>query len=295
MTQCRGPVCADSPGRARRSRPNETPSIRVAATAVAILAAASLAACSSSSKSTPSSGNTTGSAGTPVSGGTLRWVASGDVDHLDPMSAYYTATAILERGYTRQLVTYPSSNMDQTATTIAPDVATEVPTRQNGGISSDGLTYTFHLRPGVMVEHGPPRAVVAGDFVRALKRFCNPVLGVGNPTYFTALSRAWRRTAPLTPRSRSTSTAAQLANFQNSHTISGVSAPNATTLVIKLSRPGQRLPQHHGHDVRVRGAGGVGQRFLPDSAAFPPGHVYSDGPYSRISQMHGGQDDRTDP
>ena len=82
------------------------PRTRVAAIAVAILAAASLAACSSS-KSTPSSASSTGSAGTPVSGGTLRWVASGDVDHLDPMSAYYTATAILERGYTRQLVTYP--------------------------------------------------------------------------------------------------------------------------------------------------------------------------------------------
>src|SRR5215472_4202007 len=99
------------------------PRMRVAAIAVAILAAASLAACSSS-KSTPSSTSSTSSAGTPVSGGTLRWVASGDVNHLDPMSAYYTATGILERAYTRQLVTYPASNNFTTGTSIVPDMAT---------------------------------------------------------------------------------------------------------------------------------------------------------------------------
>src|SRR5215472_16175324 len=134
------------------------PRMRVAAIAVAILAAASLAACSSS-KSTPSSTSSTSSAGTPVSGGTLRWVASGDVDHLDPMSAYYTATGILERAYTRQLITYPSSNDYNKAITLVPDIATAVPTTANGGISSDGKTYTFHLRPGVMWNTTPPRAV----------------------------------------------------------------------------------------------------------------------------------------
>jgi peptide/nickel transport system substrate-binding protein len=105
------------------------PRIRVAAMAVATLAAGGLlAACSSSSSSSPSSGASSpgaaSSAGTPVSGGTLRWIASGDVDHLDPMSAYYTATGILERGYTRQLITYPASNNFQTGTTVVPDVAT---------------------------------------------------------------------------------------------------------------------------------------------------------------------------
>jgi peptide/nickel transport system substrate-binding protein len=166
------------------------PRTRVAAMAVAILAASSLAACSSTSStggtSSTSSTPSANSAGKPVFGGTLRWVASGDVDHLDPMSAYYTATGILERAYTRQLITYPSSNNYTTGTTIAADMATVVPTMANGGLSSDGLTYTFHLRSGVMWNTTPPRAVVAGDFVRALKRFCNPVLGVGNPTYYTS-------------------------------------------------------------------------------------------------------------
>src|SRR5215470_11565243 len=119
------------------------PRLRVAAMAVATLAAGGLLAACSSSTTTPSgaSSPTGGStAGTPVLGGTLRWIASGDVDHLDPMSAYYTATGILERGYTRQLVTYPASNNFTTGTTVVPDIATELPTMANGGISSDGMT-----------------------------------------------------------------------------------------------------------------------------------------------------------
>lgn len=39
-------------------------------------------------------------------GGTLRYVGHGDVDHLDPACANYTASAVIERAYTRPLVTY---------------------------------------------------------------------------------------------------------------------------------------------------------------------------------------------
>jgi peptide/nickel transport system substrate-binding protein len=221
-----------------------------------------------------------------VYGGTLRWIASGDVDHLDPMSAYYTATAILERGYTRQLVTYPSSNNYTTATTIAADMATDVPTTANGGISSDGKTYTFHLRPGVMWNTSPPRAVVAGDFVRALKRFCNPVLGVGNPTYFTSTIAGMASYCAAYGKVPSTATAAQLASFQNSHTISGVSAPNDTTLVIKLTQPASDFLNIMATTF-VSAAPVEWDSYLPDSAAFRQ-HVYSDGPYA-ITQYTAGK------
>jgi peptide/nickel transport system substrate-binding protein len=261
------------------------PRIRVAATAVAILAAASLAACSSS-KSTPSSAGSTGSAGTPVSGGTLRWVASGDVDHLDPMPAYYTSTAILERAYTRQLITYPASNDYNKATTIVPDVATVVPTTANGGISSDGLTYTFHLRSGVMWNTSPPRAVVAGDFVRELKRFCNPVLSVGNPTYYTSTIEGMASYCDAYAKLPSTATAAQLASFQNSHNISGLSAPNASTLVIKLSQRASDFLNIMAMQF-VSAAPVEWDSYIPDSAQFRQ-HVYSDGPY-QISQYTAGK------
>lgn len=262
------------------------PRMRVAAIAAAVLAAVALAACSSSKSSSAPPSASASSTSSPVFGGTLRWVASGDVDHLDSASAYYTATAILERAWTRQLVTYPASNNFQTATTIVPDVATEVPTTANGGLSSDGLTYTFHLRSGVMWNTSPPRAVTAGDFVRALKRFCNPVLGVGNPTYYTSTIAGMTAYCAAYGKLASTATAAQLAAFQNGNNISGVSAPDASTLVIKLSQPASdflnimALPFVSAVPVES-------DSYLPDSAAFRQ-HVYSDGPY-QISQYVAGK------
>jgi peptide/nickel transport system substrate-binding protein len=247
--------------------------LRVAALAVAALAAASLAACGGSSK--PS---TTSSAGTPVKGGTLRWVASGDVDHFDPMASYYTATSILERAYTRQLITYPASNDYNKATQIVPDVASAVPSTSNGGISADGKTYTFHLRSGVMWNTNPPRAVVAGDFVRALKRFCNPVLGVGNSTYYTSTIEGMSAYCDAYAKVPSTATAAQLANFQNSHNISGVSAPDNSTLVIKLTQPANDFLNVMAMTF-ASAAPVEWDNYIPDSPQFRQ-HVYSDGPYA---------------
>ena len=39
---------------------------------------------------------------------------------------------------------------------IAPQLAAEVPTLENGGISADGTTYTIRLRPGVTWQDGAP-------------------------------------------------------------------------------------------------------------------------------------------
>lgn len=39
---------------------------------------------------------------------------------------------------------------------LMPDLATTVPTMQNGGISKNGLVYTFHLRPNARWSNGQP-------------------------------------------------------------------------------------------------------------------------------------------
>jgi len=136
-----------------------------AALAVAVLAAGTVAACSSSG--TPSSSS---SGGKPVFGGTLNLAAAGDVDHLDPLSAYYTPSFQLELAWTRQLVSYWPSNNRSRAITIAPDVATEVPSTTNGGVTNGGKTYTFHIRPGVMWNTSPPRQVTSADSCASSKR-----------------------------------------------------------------------------------------------------------------------------
>ncbi|MBV8491275.1 MAG: peptide ABC transporter substrate-binding protein [Candidatus Eremiobacteraeota bacterium] len=46
---------------------------------------------------------------------------------------------------------------------LVPDLATEVPTLRNGGISSDGLTIVYHLRKGVVWQDGAP--LTADDVV----------------------------------------------------------------------------------------------------------------------------------
>jgi peptide/nickel transport system substrate-binding protein len=82
---------------------------------------------------------------------------------------------------------------------IQPDLAIEVPTRKNGGISADGKTVTYHLRPGVKWQDGAPltSADVAFTFVKmmdpnvafpARSRF-DPVASVSNPNPLTVVFR----------------------------------------------------------------------------------------------------------
>ncbi|MGE5288686.1 MAG: ABC transporter substrate-binding protein [Micromonosporaceae bacterium] len=248
--------------------------IRVAALAAAALAAASLAACGGSSKPSSSS-----SAGKPVSGGTLRFVSSGDFDHIDPLSGYTTTDVQISRAWSRQLVTNPASNNFQTAISVVPDIATVVPSMSNGGISADGKTYTFHLRSDAMWNSNPPRAVVAGDFVREFKRMCNPVLGVGNPGYYVPVIQGMSAYCDAYAKVPSTATAAQLANFQNTHNISGVSAPNATTLVINLVQPASDFLNILASLNFANAAPVEYDSFLPDSPQFRQ-HTLSDGPYA---------------
>jgi peptide/nickel transport system substrate-binding protein len=77
-------------------------------------------------------------------------------------------------------------------TTPVPDVATEIPTTRNGGISTDGKTYTIKLRDGVKWNGTPERPVVAQDFVRGLQRTCNPVQPFGGIPDFATLIKGYQ-------------------------------------------------------------------------------------------------------
>src|SRR4030095_5251398 len=107
------------------------------------------------------SGGTSAGGGTPQQGGTLKLVGSSDVDHLHTAPPHYIAPYTLERAFTRQLFSYPASTDIAKANTPVADVATEVPTQANGGISADGRTWTIHLRSGVRWNTTPAREVTA--------------------------------------------------------------------------------------------------------------------------------------
>ncbi|HTA37892.1 MAG TPA: ABC transporter substrate-binding protein, partial [Candidatus Acidoferrales bacterium] len=66
----------------------------------------------------------------------------------------------------RSLVTIDASGR------IVPDAAREVPTRENGGISADGLTITYHLKPGLHFSDGSP--LQAADVVATLEALRSP-------------------------------------------------------------------------------------------------------------------------
>ena len=137
-----------------------------------------LAACGGSSGGTSTGAPPTG---TPTNGGTLKLLGSGDVDHLDPASAYYTVSYTLERAFTRQLVSYPASSDLTTATTVAPDLATSLPTTTNGGITNGDKTYTFHLRTDAQWNTTPPRAVTAAGRRPGAAANLQPGQPVGRP------------------------------------------------------------------------------------------------------------------
>jgi peptide/nickel transport system substrate-binding protein len=269
---------------------------RYVALGVAVLAAAGLAACSSSSSSSTPAAS---SSNKPVYGGTLNVVAAAGPDHIDTVAAYYTADYEFEHAYTRQMLQYPTEQYSSTSdagwtadVTPVPDIATEVPTAANGGITNGGTTYTFHIKQGVDWNTTPARQVTADDFIREFKAFCNPAPGgfVGNVTYYASTivglnsycnaEQAYFANAKTHP-----GTAANIAAFQNSNNITGLSAPNPLTLQINLMAPASdfeymmAMPFTSARPVEY-------DAYVPNSLQLDQ-HTISDGPYQISSYIPG--------
>ena len=102
---------------------------------------------------------------------TLVYYSQYDISTLDPADAYDSGSFIPIQNSYDTLLTYPLT----TISTFAPALATEIPTVANGGISADGLTYTFHLRQGVKFSNGDP--FTADDVVYTFQR----VLRINSP------------------------------------------------------------------------------------------------------------------
>lgn len=240
------------------------------------LVSALLFACASEG-----TGDAVGEGGTPVRGGTLLIVGNSDVDHMSSTAAYYTVSNTILHAYTRQLVSYASDPDWDTHIKLVADLSTEVPTRENGGISADGKTYTFHLRSGVRWNTTPAREFVAGDEVRGLKMLCNPVSPTGAPTYFTATIAGMKQFCDAFAKAGGTVEAIRA--FVNTHEISGVSAPDDRTVVISLVQPSTDilyiLAMPFGSPVPVEYLD-----YLPDGADFRT-HTISLGPYQVTSYV----------
>jgi peptide/nickel transport system substrate-binding protein len=74
----------------------------------------------------------------------------GDADTLDPALDYETAGGQIIQNVYDTLIFYNKDN----PVDFIPQLATEVPTKDNGDISADGKTYTFKIRTGVKFHDG---------------------------------------------------------------------------------------------------------------------------------------------
>ena len=144
-------------------------------------------------------------ANTPVAH-TLRVDIGAEIPTFDP--------ALAEDGYTYRVVNDLFAGLvdfDQSNRPI-PGMA------KNWEISSNGLTYTFHLRDGLRFSDGSP--IKASDFVYSFQRLINPQTG---SSYAFLLKDVQNGTDIIAGKSPATRL--------------GVSAPDPKTVIIKLSHP----------------------------------------------------------
>lgn len=113
-------------------------------------------------------------------------VDTGEPDTLDPALAYETSGLQVIQNLYDTLIFFQRDE----PTTFIPQLASEVPSRENGGISPDGLTYRFRLRPGVTFHDGSPltvedvaysfqRNILQGGSVSPMWLLTEPIFGIG--------------------------------------------------------------------------------------------------------------------
>lgn len=126
---------------------------------MALIVSATLTACTRiSSTSAPVEGGDT----IP---GTLRFATAG-INSLNPLTQETNAELHLD------MFIYGWFFYVDDKGHFVPDLALEVPTYQNGGISADGRTLTYHLRRGVRWQDGAP--FTARDVVFTVHAIMNP-------------------------------------------------------------------------------------------------------------------------
>ena len=127
------------------------------AAVLALVLTASLAACARQ----PQGGGTA-----PATGATLIVAQQREPSSLNPALENGTSSTEWGELLFQYLVKYDDRG------TLVGDAATAVPTPQNGGISRDGLTITYHLRRGLRFADGTP--LTARDCVYSIDAINDP-------------------------------------------------------------------------------------------------------------------------
>ncbi len=219
-------------------------------------------------------------AGEPQFGGTLRIASLQDLDAFDPLTGYSTDSWEILRAVTRQLVTYPGSSKDiKDDTKLVPDLA------KSWDVSDGGKTYTFHLKDDIFYSGPTDRKIVAGDFVYDIKRFCDPNKQVAAINYFNLAISGFKAYCQEFGKVPTGDLAASKA-FIDSHEISGVSAPDDKTLIIRSDSKNYDFLNILSMNFVSPLPPEVASKYFPDSAEFRR-NFPSSGPYYVDSYQDG--------
>ena len=117
------------------------------------------------------SGSASGGGGGVQNGGTLRAGIPDDPDHLDTGISYAVEGWELLEATNNGLLTFRKAS-GSAGSEVVPDIATAMP-----AVTDGGLTYTFHVHPGVRYSPPANRFVRPSDFRYAIERLFH----VGSP------------------------------------------------------------------------------------------------------------------
>ncbi|MFG2789275.1 ABC transporter substrate-binding protein [Streptomyces sp. NPDC048419] len=108
-------------------------------------------------------------------GGELKFVSTQDADSWDTTRGYYGFMWDFSRYYSRQLLTY-KTEPGAAGAEVTPDLAAD-----DGQVSADGKTYTYHLRDGITWEDGKP--ITSQDIKYGIERSWAQDVLSGGPVY----------------------------------------------------------------------------------------------------------------
>jgi peptide/nickel transport system substrate-binding protein len=211
-----------------------------AALALAVSAALAFGACA----------RTTGAGRGPV----VRFDVAADPASLNPLFAHADAGNV--EAQLAHLVFEPFFDLDAQGNPV-PELVTVVPSTQNDGISPDGRTLTYHLRPTVRWSDGVP--LTARDVLFTLRAILDPRNPVGSREGYDLIDDA-RALDPYTVRFH----------------LSRAWAPAVATFFTYGTSPQYVLPEH-----------ALASQAPLDRAPFDAEPNVGDGPFRFVSWQHG--------